>query len=253
MNMFPAHRIPIRMFAGVVLAACVTTAQTPDRGPILSFTATTDNVAGAPVSARIDLFRWSTDGERDQVLSAWKTTGASARQRRGVPGARVAAVDSAPDPAAPDGDPSTTFGAGPNLGRRGSADAPPTSPESSLATAVKQAPTVGYLWSSEVAGYALRYAGEVPGPDGVQRIILITDRRLGATNDRWKPVEPGAPATYDFSVIELRVNSKGEGEGKISLIGNVAPDSAAHMVVPENYDALPVVLKNLKRRPVEAQ
>ena len=59
---------------------------------------------------------------------------------------------------------------------------------------------------------------------------------------------PGAPTAYDFSVIELRVNSKGEGEGKISLTGKVAPDSAAKIVAPENYAVLPVVLKNLKRR-----
>jgi hypothetical protein len=47
------------------------------------------------------------------------------------------------------------------------------------------------------------------------------------------------------------VNSKGEGEGKISIVGKVAPDSAAKVVAPENYAALPVILKNLKSRPVE--
>ena len=110
---------------------------------------------------------------------------------------------------------------------------------------------MGYLWSSEVAGYALRYAGKVTGPDGVERIILITERRLGTTNDRWKPVGPGVPSTYGFSVIELRVDSKGEGEGKISLIGKVTPDSAAKIVAPENYGELPVVLKNVKRRTLD--
>lgn len=102
-----------------------------------------------------------------------------------------------------------------------------------------------------MAGYALRFAGKVSGPNGVDRIILITDRRLGKTNDLWTPTGPGAPTTYDFSVIELRVSSKGEGEGKISLVGKVAPDSAAKIVAPENYGALPVALKNLKRRAVD--
>jgi hypothetical protein len=121
-----------------------------------------------------------------------------------------------------------------------------------LATALKEATTVGYLWSSEVAGYALRYAGKVTGPDGIERIILITDRRLGKANDSWKPAgaaaAPGTPDTADFSVIELRVNAKGEGEGKISLTGKVAPDPAAKIVAPENYSELPVVLKNVKQR-----
>jgi hypothetical protein len=107
---------------------------------------------------------------------------------------------------------------------------------------------VGYIWSSEVAGYALRYAGKVASADGGERIILITDRRLGNANDLWKPVGPGPASTYEFSVIELRLNAKGEGEGKASLTGKVAPDSAAKILAPENYDALPVVLKNVKRR-----
>jgi hypothetical protein len=99
-----------------------------------------------------------------------------------------------------------------------------------------------------VAGYAVRYAVKLARPDGVERIILITSRRLGATNDLWKPVGPGAPSTYDFSVIELRVNAKGEGEGKASLMGKVVPDSAAKVVGLEDYNALPVVLKNVRRK-----
>jgi hypothetical protein len=120
-----------------------------------------------------------------------------------------------------------------------------------LAKALKQAPTVGYLWSSEIAGYALRFAGKVDSADGTQRILLITERPLGATNEKWKPAGGGPSSTYDFSVIELHVNSKGEGEGRISLAGKVAPDGAVKVVAPENYAALPVVLKNVKRRPLD--
>jgi hypothetical protein len=83
----------------------------------------------------------------------------------------------------------------------------------------------------------------------VERVILITNRRLGALNDLWKPAGPGQSTTYDFSVIELRVNAKGDGEGKASLTGKVAPDSAAKMVALETYDALPVVLRSVKSRP----
>ena len=127
----------------------------------------------------------------------------------------------------------------------GGEEAPPPTAEGTLAAALQQAPTVGYLWSSEVAGYAVRYAVKLTRPDGVERIILITSRRLGATNDLWKPVGPRAPSTYDFSVIELRVNAKGEGEGKASLMGKVVPDGAAKVVGLEDYNALPVVLKNV--------
>ena len=80
-------------------------------------------------------------------------------------------------------------------------------------------------------------------PDGSQRIILITDRRLGAVNQALEipPCEGASEFDYEFSVIELRLNAKGEGEGKVSLTGKVAPDAAAKIVALENYDALPLV------------
>jgi hypothetical protein len=92
----------------------------------------------------------------------------------------------------------------------------------------------------------VRYAVKLAGQDGGERIILITDRRLGAWNDLWKPA--GAATNYEFSVVELHLNSKGEGEGKISLTGKVTVDSAAKTLGLENYGSLPVVLKNVKRR-----
>src|SRR5882672_8086558 len=206
--------------AGLLLFAAVLTAQTPT-GPILRLSATTENVAGAPDSVRIDLLRWSTDAERDQLLAAWAQPGAAAAGGRG--GAR---------------------GAG---GRGDAAEAPRQTPESSLAAALDRAPTLGYLWSSESTGYALRYAVRLAQPDG-ERITLITSRRLGAWNNLWKPAGAAAATDYEFSVIELHLNAKGEGEGKASLTGKVAVDAAAKSIALENYSALPVVLKGVKRR-----
>ena len=123
---------------------------------------------------------------------------------------------------------------------------------------MREAPTIGYLWSSEAAGYALRYAGRVALPDGSDRIILITDRRLGQANGLWRALNQGAPtqqeqAPYDFSVVELRVSAKGTGEGKLSLGEKVAPDGAAGIVTLTNYDSVPVVFTGLKRNSTGAQ
>ena len=78
--------------------------------------------------------------------------------------------------------------------------------------------------------------------------MLITDRRLGAWNDLWTPVGAETATNYQFSVIELRLNSKGEGEGKISLAGKVAVDTGAKTIALENYAESPVVLKNVRRK-----
>jgi hypothetical protein len=252
MNMIQLRRsalLPagIAFFAAGLTGQKAAPASQPAAGPILSFTATTAHVMGAPDAIRIDVMRWSTDQQRQQLMSAWEMKGAVGGTGR-EPGGRGAA--SGPAAAAIAGDPTAAGNdspAAPPARTRPRAKGPST-PEESLAMALKQASTVGYLWSSEVAGYALRYAGKVTAPDGTQRIILITDRRLGKINEKWTPDDAGTPANYDFSVIELRVNPKGEGEGKISLTGKVAPDSMVKIPAPGNYVSLPVVLTRVKQR-----
>lgn len=249
--MIPKHSVALM----AVAAAGLMPAQTP----ILSLTATTDNVVGAHDSIRIDVLRWSTDAERDQLLSAWTrprgpVTGGRGRGGRGA-GGRGVAADPAPDPAAVGDAPGRAGGSGAGgrgggrgAGRASAPEGPPPTPENSLKAALTNAPIVGHLWSSEVAGYSLRSAVRLAEPDGEERILLLTDRRLGAWNDLWKPVGSDMVTNYEFSVIELRLNSKGEGEGKISLTGKVAPDGAAKTLALENYGAVPVVFKNVRRK-----
>jgi hypothetical protein len=206
------------VLCGMALAAALAYAEAPQ----VRYTATTANVSGAPDAIRIDILRWSTDAERDRLMDAWmlKTANPSGRGGGGRAGGR---------------------GAG--RAGRGASEAPPApkpTPEAMLATALNAAPTVGYLWSREVAGYAIRYAARIANPDGSERVVILTNRRLGAVNDLWQP-SGGDSLPYDFSLIELRLNSHGTGEGKTSLTGKVVPDAALKMVALENYDGLPVV------------
>lgn len=216
---------------GLILAVTLLFAETPSANPnaLLQLTATTANVTSAPDPVRIEILRWSTDDEREQLMTAWSLKPAATR-----PGADKGAGK---------------LGKGGGKGRGPASEAADSAtPDASLARALNETTTVGYLWSSEMAGYALRYAGKVNGPDGSQRIVLITQRRLGAVNQRWNPTFEGTPNSYEFSVIELRLNVKGEGEGKASLVGKVAPDVAAKIVTLESYDALPAVFRNVRVR-----
>jgi hypothetical protein len=190
-----------------------------------TYTATSANVSGAPDAIRIEILRWSTDAERDKLMDAWMLkTPAPGRGGRGAGRAGRA-----------------------GRGANEAAPAPKPTPEAMLATALKAAPTVGYLWSHEVAGYAIRYAGKVANPDGSERVVIVTNRRLGAVNDLWKPAGSDA-LPYEFTVIELHLDSHGIGEGKTSLTGKAAPDSAFKMLALQNYDALPVVLSKVQRK-----
>jgi hypothetical protein len=110
-------------------------------------------------------------------------------------------------------------------------------------------PTVGYLWTSASAGYSIRYAYRITGTDGGQRIILMTDRKLGAwTPEAWKPTTAGTPDESSFSVIELRLNRAGQGEGKTSLTTKITFDPSTKSIALENYAAQPVILKGVARK-----
>jgi len=220
-----------------ILAAALVLAETPSINPnaLFQLTATTANVSGAPDPVRIEILRWSTDEERERLMDAWNLKPSTA-----IPAGRGSEKGAAKQ--------------GKAAGRgRGPAAAAPTvmTPEAAFARALNETTTVGYLWSSEIAGYALRYAGKIDSPDGSQRVILITQRRLGAVNQRWNPTFQGAANNYEFSVVELRLNAKGEGEGRASLVGKVTPDGAAKIVTMENLDALPAVFRDVRAGPAE--
>ena len=259
---------------GITTISMLIIAQTSGpTGPVMRFTATTANVSGAPDSIRIDVLAWSTDADRDQLLAAWNLTatpGAGARggggsARGGTRGGGGRGGDAGGAAPAPDANPpdaaagaAAAGGAaaapagrgGRGGGGRGgapAADAARQTPEAALAAALQSGRTVGYLWSSESAGYSLKYAYRIPQPDGGERIIFATDRRLGAWNTLWKPTGGAATTELDFSVLEVRLNAKGIGEGKASLTGKVAVDSSAKTIALDGYSALPVVLKDVKR------
>jgi hypothetical protein len=52
---------------------------------------------------------------------------------------------------------------------------------------------------------------------------------------------------YAFSVIELRLNSKGEGEGKGVVGGKIVVDGGAKTLSLDSYNSLPIILRSVKR------
>ena len=112
-----------------------------------------------------------------------------------------------------------------------------------MTDALGKAPTIGYIWTDEVTGYAIKYAHRVPSADGGQRVILATNRVLGAQSPGWKPIGTESATDYEFTLIELRLNAKGRGEGKTSLTGKVVVDDQARTIALENYAAAPVMLE----------
>jgi hypothetical protein len=232
-----------KKFVGILALVALCHAPTYAQSGEINLKATSANVSepGSPV--RVQILRWSTDMERTPV---------------------VAALNPAPPPpatparAAGDGRGAAAAGRGRGgaaRGGRGEAAAPLT-PVAALTAAIGKGPTVGYIWTNDVTGYSIKYAYHAPLPDGGERIILATDRRLGAHTAGWKLVTgAGTPAEapltdYEFTLIEIRLDPKGLGEGKTSLTTKVVVDDSvpgAKTVALDNYAAAPAIFKNVKR------
>src|SRR4029453_16337947 len=150
--------------------------QTSRTGAV-SLTASSANVSQPGNPVHINILRWSTEEERLPSPPALNPP---------PPLAAPPAANSASSGASPaaGGDAAARGGRG-GAGRggrgRGRGAAPaPLSPIAALTAAIGKAPTIGYVWTSGITGYSIKYAYHAPLPDGGERIILATDPRLGA-------------------------------------------------------------------------
>jgi hypothetical protein len=112
-----------------------------------------------------------------------------------------------------------------------------------LLDALQDMPRVGYFRSPSSVGWDIHFARKVKGADGGERVVLVTDRRI----DFWEAANRPRSIDYPFTVIELRLNGDGQGEGKISVATKIIADKEANLVTLENFDTQPVMLTQVKR------
>lgn len=176
--------LTVLLAAGLISANLI--AQTTER-----FTAAAiDMNNGAAGTIEIVVNRWSTDAERDRLMSIMLERG--------------------PD---------------------------------QLLDALQDLPRVGYFRTPDSLGWDVHFARRTPGKDGGERVTLITDRRIGF----WEASRQPRSIDYPFTVIELRLNGDGEGEGKMSVATKIIADKDDNTVTLENYAQQPVQLRNVKR------
>ena len=71
---------------------------------------------------------------------------------------------------------------------------------------------IGYIRTPNSIGYDFHFAQSIPAEDG-RRVILVTDRLISF----WEAANQPRSIEYPFTLIELRLNRDGEGEGKMSI------------------------------------
>ena len=210
-------RAALKGCATTTLALVLSVAGTTSSGDAAALSLHASMATTASAGAlTITLSRWSTDGERAPLIAAF----------------------AAPPPApAKPAVPVAAAGRG-----RGRGAPPPPSPLARLSTAVKAAPTLGYIWTGGVTGYSIKYAWRSPGTAETERIVLIVDRRL----DSQAPdsvAASDAAADASFTMIEMRIDRQGVGEGKTSLTSSIAIDTDAKTLALAAYAAAPALLK----------
>jgi hypothetical protein len=222
----------------------------------------------------ITLLRWPSEGERAPLMAA--LTASPARQGgpggtppgaaaaagvRGNPGGPAAAggrANAAPTdapnaaPAAGRGNTgapaNAAGGRGARGGARGGQGGAASTPLARLTAAIKAAPTLGFIWGSGVTGYSIKYAWRSPGSGSPARIVLVTDRRLhlrplSASAPTGPAVPPSPDADNDFTLLEIRFDATGKGEGRTSLTSTVVLDQPAGTLALERDATIPVLLR----------
>ena len=74
--------------------------------------------------------------------------------------------------------------------------------------------------------------------DGGRRIILIADRPMVV----WKTAMHLTSMENTFTVVEIRLNAEGEGEGKVAIEKNIIVNRSLDLIELEQYDTEPVRL-----------
>jgi hypothetical protein len=172
----------------ISFAAAAQTLGTPQRYTATAINTNTNNASAGTIDIAVD--RWSTDKERDTLMSALLQKG--------------------PD---------------------------------KLLDVLHDMPPAGHFGAPGRLSWDLRFARRVPLAEGGERVVLVTDRRISFWEARNQP----RSIDYPFTVIELRLNAEGEGEGKMSLATKVIHDKDNNMITLENYNLQPVLLTKVRR------
>jgi hypothetical protein len=99
---------------------------------------------------------------------------------------------------------------------------------------------LGRISTPDSIGYDLKYAHQVSLATGGRRILIATDRPLSF----WETVNRPLRADYPYTVVEMRVDANGKGQGKLTVATKV--NAFGDIIELENYDLMPVRLSNIQ-------
>jgi len=111
-----------------------------------------------------------------------------------------------------------------------------------LLRALQDIPRVGTMKTPDALSYDLHYARQTRDGDE-DRVVLVTDRPIAM----WEQADFNRTLQYPFTVIEMRLDPSGRGEGKITVATKIIADPKTGQITLENYGTQPVRLSNVRR------
>ena len=111
-----------------------------------------------------------------------------------------------------------------------------------LLEALRDTRPVGFIKTPDSLAYDLHYARQMPGEDGGRRIILVTDRPISFWEARNQP----RSIEYPFTLVELQMDGKGEGVGKLSIATRITLNG--NVLTLENFANQPVMLTTVRKQ-----
>ena len=114
--------------------------------------------------------------------------------------------------------------------------------DSLLRALQKVRPRVGYIRTPNSLGYDLQYAWRIVNSDGTSRVIIGTDRPINF----WEASRQPRTIDYPFTIIEMRLDAKGNGEGRMAAGTKISRSRDGKTIELENYGISPVALNEIK-------
>ena len=103
-------------------------------------------------------------------------------------------------------------------------------------------PRIGYVRAAGRLGNDIPFARQVQHSDGSRRIVIVLARRLS-----FNEVNPSSTTEdYPFTVIELRLDAAGGGDGRMSVGAKIKVHKGSDQIEHEDYTGGNVLLKDVK-------
>ena len=111
-----------------------------------------------------------------------------------------------------------------------------------LLDVLRDSRSVGTIRTPDSLGYDLRYAQQIPLPDGGRQIVIATDRPIGFWESWYSP----RSVDYPFTVIQMQIGPDGKGKGTMSYAAKIR--ATRRSIELENFSTSPVMLTQIEAR-----